>query len=111
MSTAMSNPIEERVKTLELKVGFLENRKNTPFIQVTMPVILSIFLATSWGNFALSSLDKRIESVEKKVDRLEVRMDKLAARMNKLETKVSNIENILLRIDQRLSKIETRLSI
>lgn len=70
MDKAMSDPIEQRIKTLELKVEFLENWKNTPFIQVTLPVILSIFLATSWGNFAMTSFDKRIDSLEKQMDRL-----------------------------------------
>ena len=102
MDKAMNDPIEQRVKTLELKVEFLENWKNTPFIQVTLPVILSIFLASSWNNFGLTSLDKRIDSVEKRMDKFEVRMDRL-------ETKMGKIENILLKIDQRLNKVETKL--
>ena len=69
MDKTMNDPIEQRIKTLELKVEFLENWKNTPFIQVTLPVVLSIFLATSWNSFGLISMEKRIESLEKRVDK------------------------------------------
>ena len=82
MDKAMNEPIEQRVKTLELRVEFLENWKNTPFIQVTLPVILTIFLAASWNSFSFSSLDKRIDSIEQRMGSIEQRMDKLE---NKIE--------------------------
>ena len=97
MNKAMTDPIEQRIKTLELKVEFLENWKNTPFIQVTLPIILSIFLASSWNNFGLTSIDKRIDSLEN--------------RMGKIEVKVDSVEKTLIKIDQRLSKIENKLAI
>ena len=104
MDRIMNDPIEHRVKALELKIEFLENWKNTPFIQVTLPVILSIFLATSWVNFGLTQMDKRIDAIEKRMDRLESRMDRL-------ENRMSSVENLLVKIDQRLSKIEAKLGI
>lgn len=84
----MTDPTEQRVKALELKIEFLENWKNTPFIQVTLPVILSIFLASSWGNFALSSMDKRIESLEKRVDRLEIKMDRVLSELISIKSEL-----------------------
>ena len=109
MTTAMHDPIEQRVKALELKVEFLENWKNTPFIQVTLPVILSIFLATSWGNFALASLDKRIESLDKRMDRVEVKMDKIENRINKLENKMDRLENKMDKVLSELIYIKSEL--
>jgi len=32
MDKTMADPIEQRIKALELKIEFLENWKNTPFI-------------------------------------------------------------------------------
>lgn len=97
MDKTMNDPIEQRIKALELKIEFLENWKNTPFIQVTLPVILSLFLATSWGNFALASLDKRIDLVEKRLDKLESRLDKLESKMDRLLAEFSMIKSELKR--------------
>lgn len=104
MDKAMNDPIEQRVKTLELKVEFLENWKNTPFIQVTLPVVLSIFLATSWSNFGLTSLDKRIDSIDKRMDKFEIRMDKLETRMDKLDLKIDRVLLELVNIKSVLKK-------
>ena len=104
MDKAMNDPIEQRIKTLELKVEFLENWKNTPFIQVTLPVILSIFLATSWNSFGLTSMDKTIGSVDKRMDKIEVRMDKIEVRMNRLETKMDRVLSELINIKSELKK-------
>ena len=104
MDKAMNDPIEQRIKTLELKVEFLENWKNTPFIQVTLPVILSIFLATSWNSFGLTSMDKTIGSVDKRMDKIEVRMNKFDVRMNSLETKMDTVLSELAIIKSGLKK-------
>lgn len=88
MDRTMNEPIEQRVKTLELKVEFLENWKNTPFIQVTLPVILSIFLATSWNHFAFSSMDKRFDSIESSIKELTVEVRSLDQRLSKIERKL-----------------------
>lgn len=88
MDKTMTDSTEQRVKALELKIEFLENWKNTPFIQVTLPVILSIFLASSWGNFALSSMDKRIESLENRVDRLEIKMDRVLSELISIKSEL-----------------------
>ena len=93
MNTTMNDPIEQRLKTLELKVEFLENWKNTPFIQVTLPVILSIFLATSWNNFGFASLDKRLDSIEKGIDKLETKTNKVETWLNKIEIKIDKLES------------------
>ena len=98
MDKIMNDPVEQRIKTLELKIEFLENWKNTPFIQVTLPVILSIFLASSWGNFSITSLDKRVDSIEKKMDKLETRMDKLEGRIYQIEQRLDGIESKIDRI-------------
>ncbi|OGI08014.1 MAG: hypothetical protein A3F80_05015 [Candidatus Melainabacteria bacterium RIFCSPLOWO2_12_FULL_35_11] len=97
MDKTMADPIEQRIKALELKIEFLENWKNTPFIQVTLPVILSIFLASSWGNFALSSMEKRIESLEKRVDRFEVKVDRLENKMDRVLSELISIKSKLKR--------------
>ena len=102
MDKAMNDPIEQRIKTLELKVEFLENWKNTPFIQVTLPVILSIFLATSWNSFGLTSMDKTIGSVDKRMDKIEVRMDKFDVRMNKFDVRMNSLE---IKMDTVLSEL------
>ena len=104
MDKTMIDPIEQRIKTLELKVEFLENWKNTPFIQVTLPVILSIFLATSWNSFGLTSMDKSIGSLDKRIDKIEIRMDKLDVRMNRLETKMDTVLSELTIIKSGLKK-------
>ena len=104
MDTAMNDPIEQRVKTLELKVSFLENWKNTPFIQVTLPVILSIFLATSWNSFGLTSIDRSIGSLDKRIDKIESRMDKIENRMGKLESKMDRVLSELESIKSELKK-------
>ena len=104
MDKTMNDPIEQRIKTLELKVEFLENWKNTPFIQVTLPVILSIFLATSWNSFGLTSMDKSIGSLDKRMDKMEVRMDKLEIKMNRLETKMDTVLSELVIIKSGLKK-------
>lgn len=100
----MSNPIEQRVKTLELKVEFLENWKNTPFIQVTLPVILSIFLATSWGNFAFASLNDRVTSLESRMGSVEKRIISLEKRMDRLEVKMDKVLSELAYIKSELKK-------
>ena len=95
MDKIMIDPIEQRVKALELKVEFLENWKNTPFIQVTLPVILSIFLATSWNSFGLTSMDKRIDSLDKRMDKVEVRMDRLETKMDRVLSELVSIKSEL----------------
>jgi peptidoglycan hydrolase CwlO-like protein len=100
----VNDPIEQRVKTLELKVEFLENWKNTPLIQVTLPVILSMFLVASWANFAFASLDKRVEAIEKRFDKLEARMDKLENGMDKLESKMDKVLSELSFIKSEIKK-------
>ena len=100
----MNDPIEQRVKALELKVEFLENWKNTPFIQVTLPVILSIFLATSWNSFGLTSIDKSISSLDKRIDKIEVRMDRVESRIGRLETKMDKVLLELTNIKSELKK-------
>ena len=91
MDKTVNDPIEQRVKTLELKVEFLENWKNAPFIQVTLPVILSIFLATSWNHFAFTSFEKRLDTIENRMSKLEGRMDNLEGRIDKLEIKIEKV--------------------
>lgn len=110
MDKTMDNPIEERVKTLELKVEFLENWKNAPFIQVTLPVILSIFLAASWNSFGFISLDKRIDSLEKRMNKVEVKMDKLAVRMDKLEMRMDKLEMKVERLESKMDRVLLELS-
>ena len=95
MDKTMNDPIEQRIKTLELKIEFLENWKNTPFIQVTLPVILSLFLATSWNSFGLTSLEKRFELLEKRVDRLETKVDRLETKMDRVLSELSIIKSEL----------------
>lgn len=95
MDRLMNDPIEQRVKTLELKVEFLENWKNTPFIQVTLPVILSMFLVASWANFAFASIDKRFEALETGIDKLETRMDKLESKTDKILAELSSLKTNL----------------
>ena len=88
MDKTMSDPIEQRVKTLELKVEFLENWKNTPFIQVTLPVILSIFLATSWNHFAFSSMEKRFDFNEANTKEIKTELKSINQRLDKMEEKL-----------------------
>lgn len=98
MDKTMNDPIEQRIKTLELKIEFLENWKNTPFIQVTLPVILSLFLATSWNSFGLTSLEKRGELLEKRVDRLETKVDRLEIKIDRVLSELSLIKSELTKI-------------
>ena len=105
----MNDPIEQRVKTLELKVEFLENWKNTPFIQVTLPVILSIFLATSWNSFGLTSMDKSIGSLDKRIDKVEVKMDKIEVRMDKIEVRMNRLETKMDKVLFELANIKSEL--
>lgn len=105
----MNDPIEQRVKTLELKVEFLENWKNTPFIQVTLPVILSIFLATSWNNFGFTSIDKRFDSVEKGMNKLSYRIGKVENRLGKVENRLGKVEDRLDKVENRLGKVEVKI--
>lgn len=91
MDKVMSEPLENRVHAIELKIQFLESWKNTPYIQITIPIIISLFMATSWVNVALAQMDKRIDSLEKRMDRIEIRMDKLESKMDKLESKIDLI--------------------
>lgn len=95
MDRTMNDPIEQRVKTLELKVEFLENWKNTPFIQVTLPVILSIFLATSWNHFAFSSVEKRFDSIDEKFGQIDEQFNQVDQRFNSIEKRLSKIEEKL----------------
>ncbi len=92
MNKAMIDPIEQRVKALELKVGFLENWKNTPFIQMTLPIMLSIFLATSWNSFGLTSMDKSIGSLGEKIGSVEKRVDRLENKMDRVLSELASIK-------------------
>ena len=95
MDRTMTEPLEQRVKTIELKIQFLESWKNSPYIQITIPLIVSLFLATSWVNVALAQMDKRIDSIEKRIDRIEVRMDKLESKMDKVLVEIVSIKSEL----------------
>ena len=92
MDKTMSEALEPRIKAIELKIQFLENWKNSPYIQITIPLIVSLFLATSWVNIALAQMDKRIDSIEKRMDRLEARMDKLEDKMDKVLSELTYIK-------------------
>ena len=105
MDKLMSDPIEQRIKTLELKVEFLENWKNTPFIQVTLPVILSIFLATSWGNFAIVSLDRRIDSVDKRIDSVDKRINSVDKRINSVDKRINSVDKRLGKLEGKMDKL------
>lgn len=92
MDKTMSETLEPRIKAIELKIQFLESWKNSPYIQITIPLIISLFLATSWVNIALAQMDKRIDSIEKRMDRIEARMDKLEDKMDKVLSELAYIK-------------------
>lgn len=104
MDITMNDQIEQRIKTLELKVEFIENWKNTPFIQVTLPVILSLFLATSWNHFDLSSMERRFDSVDKKFDSVDKRFDSIVSDIKEIKVELKSL-------DQRLGRVESKLGI
>ncbi len=88
MDKVMIEPLEKRIHAIELKIQFLESWKNTPYIQITIPLIISLFMATSWVGVALAQINKSIDLTNKRIDALEVRMDKLESKMEKLESKM-----------------------
>lgn len=92
MDKTMSETLEPRIKAIELKIQFLESWKNSPYIQITIPLIISLFLATSWVNIALAQMDKRIDSIEKRMDRIEARMDRLEDKMDKVLSELAYIK-------------------
>ena len=104
MDKTMSETLEPRMKAIELKIQFLESWKNSPYIQITIPLIISLFLATSWVNIAIAQMDKRIDSIDRRMDRLETRMDKLETRMDKLEDKMDKVLSELAYIKVELKK-------
>ena len=104
MDRTMNDPIEQRVKAIELKIQFLESWKHSPYIQITIPLIISLFLATSWVNVALAQMDKRIDSIDKRIDRIEIRMDRLENRMDKLESKMDKLLSEFAVIKSSLGK-------
>ena len=88
MERVIIEPLEKRIDAIELRIGFMESWKNTPYIQITIPLIISLFMATSWVTVAMAQMDKRIDLLEKRMDKLEVRMDRLESKMDKLESKM-----------------------
>ena len=88
----MSESLEPRIKAIELKIQFLESWKNSPYIQITIPLIISLFLATSWVNIALAQMDKRMDRIEARMDKFETRMDKLEDKMDKVLAEISELK-------------------
>lgn len=108
MDRTMSEPLEQRVKILELKIRFLESWKSSSFVQVTLPVIVSLALASTWANTSLLMLREDISSLNKRMDSFETRLDSFETRLGSIETRLGNLET---KIDQRLGKIEEKLGI
>ena len=76
MNKAMTDPIEQRVRELELRIEFIKSWKSSSFIQITLPILITIFLAAmSWLNIGLSSIDKRIDSVDRRINNLQSKLD------------------------------------
>ncbi len=74
----MNDPIEQRVKELELRVEFIKSWKSSSFIQITLPILITIFLAAmTWLNIGLSSMYKRIDSIDTRINNLNSRIDRM----------------------------------
>ncbi len=109
MDKTMSEPLEKRVQAIELRIQFLESWKNTPYIQITIPLIISLFLATSWVNFALAQIDKRMDSFDKRLDKLEARIDRMETKVDRMETKVDRIELRMNRLESKMDLVISEL--
>ena len=78
MDKTMNDPIEQRVKELELRVEFIKSWKSSSFIQITLPILITIFLAAmTWLNIGLSSMYKRIDSIDTRINNLNSRIDRM----------------------------------
>ena len=104
MDRVMNEPLEQRVKILELKVQFFESWKSSSFIQVTLPVIVSLALASTWANTALSMMRDDISS-------LKTDMNTVGQKLGKVEQRLDKVELKLDKVDQRLGKIEEKLGV
>ena len=91
MERVIIEPLEKRIDAIELRIGFMESWKNTPYIQITIPLIISLFMATSWVTVAMAQMDKRIDSLERRMDRLESRMDRLESKIDLVLIELKNI--------------------
>ncbi len=108
MDKVMNEPLEQRVKILELKIQFLESWKSSSFVQVTLPVIVSLALASTWANTAVTMMRDDINSLKTDMKTFEAKVDQ---RFNKIDQKFNAIDQKFNAIDQRLSRIDKKLGI
>jgi len=108
MDRIMNEPIEQRVKILELKIQFLESWKSSSFVQVTLPVIVSLALASTWANTSLTMLREDISSLKNGLNTLEAKVEE---RFSQVDQRFSQVDQRFNKIDQKLAKIEEQLEI
>jgi uncharacterized protein YegL len=80
---------------------------NSQFVQVALPVVLTIFIAAWMNGRAMDGINRSMDGINKRID--DLRRD-LTSRLDSIEVRLVAIEGRLADFGERLTRVEVRTS-
>lgn len=65
---------------------------NSQFVQVALPIVLTIFIAAWMNGRAMDSINKRIDDIVRRLDSIEVRLVAIEGRLADLGERLTRVE-------------------
>jgi hypothetical protein len=96
-----------RIGNIEVQTRMNPAILNSQFVQVALPIVLTIFIAAWMNGRAMDVIGKRIDDLNKRID--DLRRD-LTDRLDGIEIRLVAIEGRLTDFGERLTRVEERTS-
>lgn len=79
-----------------------------PVIQITLPIVFSLFVAAWLNNQRIAKVSKRIDGVERRLDGMDRCFEAIGRRFDAVNGRLDEILTLLHSIDKRVTMLEDR---